>query len=60
MLEETLVVWGGEFGRTPIQENRGGNAGNCAGRDHNTNSFSICGWLVPVKRMDFPKVKLTN
>ena len=28
MLEDTLVVWGGEFGRTPVSEN-----GN--GRDHN-------------------------
>jgi hypothetical protein len=24
LLEETLVVWGGEFGRTPMQENREG------------------------------------
>ena len=24
LLDETLVVWGGEFGRTPMQENRGG------------------------------------
>ena len=24
LLDETLVVWGGEFGRTPMRENRGG------------------------------------
>ncbi len=24
LLDETLVVWGGEFGRTPMQENREG------------------------------------
>jgi hypothetical protein len=25
LLDETLVVWGGEFGRTPMMENREGN-----------------------------------
>lgn len=44
MLEDTLVVWGGEFGRTPMQENRGGNAGNFAGRDHNPNAFTM--WMA--------------
>ncbi len=24
LLDETLVVWSGEFGRTPMRENRGG------------------------------------
>ncbi len=37
MLEETLVIWGGEFGRTPTSEN-----GN--GRDHNHYGFSM--WLA--------------
>ncbi|HWL07873.1 MAG TPA: DUF1501 domain-containing protein [Planctomicrobium sp.] len=37
LLEETLVVWGGEFGRTPTSE--GGN-----GRDHNPFGFSM--WLA--------------
>jgi len=37
LLEDTLVVWGGEFGRTPVSE--GGN-----GRDHNHYGFSI--WLA--------------
>jgi uncharacterized protein (DUF1501 family) len=37
LLDETLVVWGGEFGRTPVSEN-----GN--GRDHNHYGFSV--WLA--------------
>jgi hypothetical protein len=37
MLEETLVVWGGEFGRTPTSEN-----GN--GRDHNHHGFTM--WMA--------------
>jgi hypothetical protein len=45
MLEDTLVVWGGEFGRTPMQENRGGGSGNnFVGRDHNPNAFTI--WMA--------------
>jgi uncharacterized protein (DUF1501 family) len=34
LLDETLVIWGGEFGRTPMSEK-----GN--GRDHNPTGFSI-------------------
>ncbi len=34
LLEDTLVIWGGEFGRTPVSEN-----GN--GRDHNHYGFSM-------------------
>jgi hypothetical protein len=37
LLEETLVVWGGEFGRTPASE-------NASGRDHNHWGFSM--WLA--------------
>ena len=45
MLEDTLVVWGGEFGRTSMQENRGGGAANqFVGRDHNPNAF--CVWMA--------------
>ena len=45
MLDETLVVWGGEFGRTPMQENRGGGSGNAfVGRDHNPNAFTL--WMA--------------
>jgi len=44
LLDDTLVIWGGEFGRTPMQENRAGNAGNFAGRDHNPNAFTM--WMA--------------
>jgi hypothetical protein len=44
LLEDTLVVWGGEFGRTPMQENRGGLVMPFAGRDHHTEAFTI--WLA--------------
>lgn len=37
LLEDTLVIWGGEFGRTPMSEK-----GN--GRDHNPTGFSI--WMA--------------
>lgn len=37
LLEETLVVWGGEFGRTPTSENG-------AGRDHNHHGFTM--WMA--------------
>ena len=40
LLDETLVVWGGEFGRTPLGENRN-NSKNVTGRDHHPNAFSI-------------------
>jgi len=38
MLEDTLVIWGGEFGRTPMVQ--GGNDG----RDHHPNCFSM--WMA--------------
>jgi uncharacterized protein (DUF1501 family) len=38
MLEDTLVIWGGEFGRTPMVQ--GGNDG----RDHHPNAFTM--WLA--------------
>lgn len=44
MLEETLVVWGGEFGRTPMQENRGGNTNPFRGRDHHGDAFTM--WMT--------------
>lgn len=44
LLEDTLVVWGGEFGRTPMQENRGGGEMTFQGRDHNPNSFTM--WMA--------------
>lgn len=44
LLEDTLVVWGGEFGRTPMQENRGGKTQKWAGRDHHSEAFTV--WLA--------------
>jgi hypothetical protein len=41
LLDETLVVWGGEFGRTPMQENRGGKVMPFMGRDHHTEAFTV-------------------
>lgn len=40
MLDETMVVWGSEFGRTPLGENRGGSK-NVTGRDHHPLAFSM-------------------
>jgi hypothetical protein len=36
MLEDTLVIWGGEFGRTPMAQG--------SGRDHHINAFSL--WMA--------------
>jgi hypothetical protein len=44
MLDETLIVWGGEFGRTPMQENRDGKESPFIGRDHHTEAFTI--WMA--------------
>jgi hypothetical protein len=44
MLEDTLVVWGGEFGRTPMLENRGGADNPFLGRDHHSEAFAM--WLA--------------
>ena len=46
LLEDTLVMWGGEFGRTPTVElpKPGSNAGKINGRDHNHHGFSM--WLA--------------
>ena len=43
LLESTLVVWGGEFGRTPMIENRDGGT-SFLGRDHHPRAFSM--WLA--------------
>lgn len=39
LLDETLVIWGGEFGRTPVGEQR-----KPTGRDHHIDSYTI--WLA--------------
>lgn len=44
LLEETLVVWGGEFGRTPMQENRENKNNPFLGRDHHVEAFTI--WMA--------------
>jgi Protein of unknown function (DUF1501) len=44
LLEDTLVVWSGEFGRTPMQENRGGVDSPFVGRDHNPGAFTL--WMA--------------
>jgi len=46
LLEETLVLWGGEFGRTPVVElpKKGSNAGKINGRDHNHWGFTM--WMA--------------
>ncbi|MEY2428460.1 MAG: hypothetical protein QOJ40_1345 [Verrucomicrobiota bacterium] len=46
MLHDTLVIWGGEFGRTPTVElpTPGANAGKINGRDHNHHGFSM--WMA--------------
>lgn len=46
LLDETLVVWGGEFGRTPTVElpKEGANQGKINGRDHNHYGFTV--WMA--------------
>ena len=46
LLDETLVIWGGEFGRTPVVEmpKEGSNQGKMNGRDHNHWGFTM--WMA--------------
>jgi hypothetical protein len=39
LLEDTIVIWGGEFGRTPMVQGEGGD-----GRDHHPNAFTM--WMA--------------
>ena len=39
MLKDTLIIWGGEFGRTPMFQGKGG-----VGRDHHIKGFSM--WMA--------------
>lgn len=41
LLEDTLVIWGGEFGRTPFQQSR---PNSPRGRDHHPYAFSL--WMA--------------
>ena len=42
LLDSTLVVWGGEFGRTPMNEARSGS--KFLGRDHHPRAFTM--WMA--------------
>ena len=42
LLDDTLVIWGGEFGRTPMNEERNGS--KYLGRDHHPHCFTL--WLA--------------
>jgi hypothetical protein len=42
LFDDTLIVWGGEFGRTPMNEERDGS--KWLGRDHNQHAFTI--WMA--------------
>jgi uncharacterized protein (DUF1501 family) len=44
LLDETLVVWGGEFGRTPMVELRNTMDASKAGRDHHPLAYSM--WMA--------------
>ena len=44
LLDETLVVWGGEFGRTPMLENRTGQDNPFVGRDHHSDVYTM--WMA--------------
>ena len=44
LLNDTLVVWGGEFGRLPIAQLRGDKSAANAGRDHGPRGFSL--WMA--------------
>jgi arylsulfatase A-like enzyme len=45
MLDDTLVIWGSEFGRTPLRQGIDGNGKTTApGRDHHKDAFTC--WLA--------------
>ena len=47
LLKDTLVIWGGEFGRTPLGEVR-----NFIGRDHHIGAFTM--WTVSYTHLTLP------
>ncbi len=53
MLDDTLIVWAGEFGRTPMSQ--GGN-----GRDHHMKGFSHAGWPAAASRAASPTARPTS
>ncbi len=44
MLDDVLVLWGGEMGRLPIAQIGAGKNESQAGRDH--NKLAMCGWMA--------------
>ncbi len=44
MLDSTLVIWGGEFGRTPTSDGNANGGGDSKGRDHNPYGFTT--WMA--------------
>jgi hypothetical protein len=44
LLDSTLVMWGGEFGRSPTCDGGGNGAGDSSGRDHNPYGFTT--WMA--------------
>ena len=44
MLDDVLVLWGGEMGRLPIAQIGSGKDESFAGRDH--NKLAMCGWMA--------------
>jgi Protein of unknown function (DUF1501) len=44
LLDSTLVIWGGDFGRTPFTDGDAMGAGNRNGRDHNPYGFTV--WMA--------------
>ena len=44
MLDRTLVIWGGDFGRTPFTDGAEGGGSNRNGRDHNPYGFTV--WMA--------------
>ena len=54
LLDDTLVVWGGEFGRTPFREGRTA-GGSVLGRDHYPDCYSVFLAGAGVKRGPHPR-----
>ena len=44
LLGQTLIIWGGEFGRTPMREKRQGDKTEYYGRDHHPEAFTM--WMA--------------
>ncbi len=44
LLGQTLIIWGGEFGRTPMRENRQSDKTEYYGRDHHPEAFTM--WMA--------------